>query len=226
MNAMKKRLSSTLLAALLLFLLNWFVWAYCVIVLQKWELTPISFLLKTIAKSGDLNLVRLTSVLITVFMIIISIRIYLYLLLLEHDDDLHRVIFTDNPRWVLVLELFIRCLAVVAVNFIYYSSNERIGDFKMSLVITTSLVCIWNLLMVRRLSRVTHLNTVFQRDIFVLLCALFYLFFDYKHQNSIYSIIPFCATIFITGGIFWVEMTSFYWVVIKRLCGRISLSVQ
>lgn len=213
-----KRWSSTLLASLLLFVLNWAVWAYGVVVHRDWSLTPIATALQQMEQAGDVWMAQLTAGMIAFFLIIVSLRIFLYLLLLEHDDVLQKELFEGNAPWLLRLELLIRCAAVIAVNFIYYSSTRKMGDFQQSLIVTTALVFVWDLVMVRRLFEHPTLKGVFQRDFFLLVCALLYFFVEQQQIKPAYTPVPFTIVASAGVAIFWSEMTSTYWAMMKRVC--------
>jgi len=219
----KVRWSTTLVVSLLLFALNWGVWAYSVIGLRNWSLTPIEAHLKYIEQTHSVFYAQLTSLTIAIFLIVLSFRIYLYFLLLEYDRILGKELFANHPRWRLRLEFIIRCAAIISVNFIYYSSSGRLGSFQSSLVTTTSLVFLWDFLMITRLSRMDTFKGVFQRDFFLLLFALVYVFWERSQGLEGYTPIPFVIIATIAVTLFWSEITSTYWGVIKRACKSMSL---
>jgi hypothetical protein len=220
-----RRWSTTLVAALFLFLLNWGVWAYSVIVKKDWGLTPVSEHLTYLQNNGSVGMARIISGFIAIFLIILSLRIYLYLLLLEYDDKTNKQLFFGHKKWLLRLEFWLRCAAVVAVNFIYYSSIREKGDFKYSVIVTTGLVFLWDLVMMSRLYKSDTLRGVFQRDFLLFGGSLVYFFLE-PAKNQIpqaYTPLPFLVVSVIAVTIFWIELTSTYMGVIKRLFGTRSL---
>lgn len=219
---MKKRWSATLIASLLLFMVNWGVWAYAVVIDHNWALTPIADSLIQLENAGDLRTAQFMAALIALFLIIVSLRIFLYLLLLEHDDVLQKELFEGNAPWLLRVELLVRCSAVIAVNFIYYSSTSKMGNFQITLIVTTGLVFLWDALMIQRLFGHATLKGVFQRDFLLLAFALTYYFME-KGQLK-HTAVPFIVVAGVSVGIFWAEMTSTYWSVIKRVCRARALA--
>lgn len=222
--ARKRRWSTTLVAALLLFLLNWGIWAYSVIVKKSWGLTPISEHLQFLQDNSSLGWARTISCLIAIFLIILSLRIYILLLLLEHDDKTNKELFYNYDKLSLRLEFWIRCAAAVAVNFIYYSSMGEKENFKYSVVVTTGLVFLWDLVMMRRLYNSDTLKGVFQRDFFLFGGSLVYFILEKNNLPQAYTPVPFLVVAVIAVTIFWIELTSTYAGVIKRLFQTRSLT--
>jgi len=219
----KRRWSTTLVVSLLLFVLNWGVWAYKVVIERDWSLTPIEAHLRYMEANQSLFLAQLTSCTIAIFLIVLSFRIYLYFLLLEYDSQLGKEVFTNHPKWRLRVEFILRCAAIIAVNFIYYSSTRRLGNFQSSLVVTTALVFLWDLVMVKRLYTMEAFKAVFQRDFFLLVFALIYLFLENHQVGQAYTPIPFVIIATVAVTLFWTELTSTYWSVITRACKSMSL---
>lgn len=214
---MKKRWPTTLIAYFLLFSMNWALWAYEVVVRKQWRLTPIESTLSRLQESGEMWLLYAAALMLAAFLIILTLRIYLYLLLLEYDETFRKELFAPGPHWRLTLEFWLRCLAVVAVNFIYYAASHRMGTFHGAIVVTSLAVWLWDLLMLNRLDKITSLRGVHVRDGWLLLCALMYYFSVNDGSGSGLQLILFGITTAVGVTIFVSEMSSTYLDVVRRV---------